>query len=245
MDENNPKNFLQLHFDELQKYAKPWAEENPDVPIVRIHLYRYRYTKTETIVQRKDPARRKVQYVVVFEIPGLDLELYRERHFLYSDDILEKLPWRDFMDKCDNVSDHFYPKSPFIYPMLELVYKESPQSDFHRNWIFIAVPSEGPLPKYVDDTVFWVLWKAKETADKTTSTKKLRPNQRHKITVREVAAELWEKDPDITIGGYNGMIFRDEINEVCEGNVYAEKTLRNWIKDLCPNRKPGRRSIKA
>ena len=40
------------------------------------------------------------------------------------------------------------------------------------------------------------------------------------------------------------MILRNEINEVTDSRVYAEKTLRNWLKDLCPNRKPGRRKKK-
>jgi hypothetical protein len=38
------------------------------------------------------------------------------------------------------------------------------------------------------------------------------------------------------------MIWKDKINEVFEGRVYKEKTIRNWIKDLCPDRSPGRRS---
>ena len=29
-----------------------------------------------------------------------------------------------------------------------------------------------------------------------------------------------------------------------EGKIYAEKTIRNWIKELCPNRSPGRRPNK-
>jgi hypothetical protein len=76
--------------------------------------------------------------------------------------------------------------------------------------------------------------------DKKTE-KKLRSNQIHKIKCREVAQKLWEEDPSITIAD---MIHKDNINEVFDGKVYAEKTIRNWIKDLCPNRSPGRRPKK-
>jgi hypothetical protein len=67
---------------------------------------------------------------------------------------------------------------------------------------------------------------------------KLRPNQRHKEACRAKAKEIWEVSPGITI---EDMIQHDEINEIFDGRVYGEKTIRNWIKDLCPNRKPGRR----
>ena len=68
--------------------------------------------------------------------------------------------------------------------------------------------------------------------------RKLRPVQKHKIECRKVAKRLWEEDPTITIAS---MIVGDELNKVCEPKVYSEETLRNWIKDLCPDRSPGRR----
>jgi hypothetical protein len=62
--------------------------------------------------------------------------------------------------------------------------------------------------------------------------------QRRKERTRAIAALLWEKNPNITIAD---MIQKDEITKFgCESKIYAEKTLRNWIKDLCPNRSPGR-----
>jgi hypothetical protein len=67
---------------------------------------------------------------------------------------------------------------------------------------------------------------------------KLRPNQRHRLQCRLVAEEIWKDNPDITIAD---MAQLDEINEVFEGKVYADKTIRIWINDLCPNRRPGRR----
>jgi hypothetical protein len=52
-----------------------------------------------------------------------------------------------------------------------------------------------------------------------------------------VAAKLWAQNPEITI---EDMIWKYEINLVGgESKNYAEKTLRNWIKDLCLNRSLG------
>jgi hypothetical protein len=67
---------------------------------------------------------------------------------------------------------------------------------------------------------------------------KLRPDQKHKLLVRTVAEAIWKEDPEITI---TEMVRRDEINLVCEGKSYTDKTIRKWIADLCPNRNPGRR----
>jgi hypothetical protein len=67
--------------------------------------------------------------------------------------------------------------------------------------------------------------------------RKLTPEQRHKIDSRTVAHKIWSESPEMTI---QDMIQRDEIANACGGKVYAEKTIRNWIKDLAPNRKPGR-----
>jgi hypothetical protein len=72
--------------------------------------------------------------------------------------------------------------------------------------------------------------------------RKLTPEQRHKIDSRAAAQKIWSESPEMTI---QDMIQRDEIANACEGVVYGEKTIRNWIKDLCPDRKPGRRKEKS
>jgi hypothetical protein len=73
--------------------------------------------------------------------------------------------------------------------------------------------------------------------------KKLRPSQRHRKACREVAARIWKKEeaegkPITTIAD---MILRDELTTACEGKIYVEKTMKRWIRDLCPDRTPGRR----
>ena len=62
--------------------------------------------------------------------------------------------------------------------------------------------------------------------------------------VREKAAEIWQDDPTITIAD---MFVNDKIGKIAvrkNGEIFAEKTIRNWINDLCPDRSPGRRPEK-
>jgi len=71
--------------------------------------------------------------------------------------------------------------------------------------------------------------------------KKLRPAQMHRLACRAVAEKIWKEDPNLTI---EEVINRKEISDAYQGAAYTNKTLRNWIKNLCPNRKPGRRKEK-
>ena len=87
------------------------------------------------------------------------------------------------------------------------------------------------------------IWQLKEkhlkkVIDCIKSKKTMRPSYNHKKTCRRVAKKIWEKDATITIAD---MCICDEISEACNGEIYPEPTLRKWIKDLCPNRNPGRR----
>jgi len=68
--------------------------------------------------------------------------------------------------------------------------------------------------------------------------KKLLPSQMHREKCREVAEKLWAEDPTLTIVD---MTYKDEINALFDGKSYVEKTIRKWIKDLNPDRSPGRR----
>jgi len=94
------------------------------------------------------------------------------------------------------------------------------------------VPEQEPVqPARVVDQVQEAVKERKKT-----------PEQRHKIGSRAAAQKIWSELPEMTI---QDMIQRDEIANACEGVVYGEKTIRNWINDLCPNRKPGRRKEKS
>ena len=71
--------------------------------------------------------------------------------------------------------------------------------------------------------------------------KSTRPSYRHRKASRQIAKDIWAKNPEITIAD---MIRDNEIANACDGKLYDEGVLRKWIKDLCPNRKPGRRPKK-
>ena len=58
---------------------------------------------------------------------------------------------------------------------------------------------------------------------------------------REIATRIWGRQPDFTIAA---MVNHSEIIHQArkpDGSSYSEITIRNWIRDLCPNPKPGRR----
>jgi hypothetical protein len=72
-----------------------------------------------------------------------------------------------------------------------------------------------------------------------------RPNKRAKIQekwneVKRVAKNLWNKDPSKTI---EEIAISDEVTTIL-GRNYEVKTIRKQIKDICPNRTPGRRPTK-
>jgi hypothetical protein len=63
----------------------------------------------------------------------------------------------------------------------------------------------------------------------------------HKEAVRKAAKKLWEEDNTRTIVD---IIDDDKINIIkkSDGTNYSEGTLRDWVKDLAPTNKPGRRN---
>lgn len=73
---------------------------------------------------------------------------------------------------------------------------------------------------------------------------KLRPSQKHREECRKIAKGFWDEEPSITI---SEIIQREEMvkaSKKSNDQLYLEKTVRNWIKDLCPNRARGRRPNK-
>ena len=75
--------------------------------------------------------------------------------------------------------------------------------------------------------------------NKSTKIRELKTTQRRKERCRAIAELLWKENQNITIAD---MICKDQITKIgCEETKYGEKVLRDWIKNLCPNRNPGRR----
>jgi hypothetical protein len=82
------------------------------------------------------------------------------------------------------------------------------------------------------------------SAQSETAGKKPRHNHHQKARCREIAKKLWDEDTTTTI---KDMIDHPEIIEFTKmknGSFYSDGTVREWIKDLCPNRNPGRRPKK-
>lgn len=72
-----------------------------------------------------------------------------------------------------------------------------------------------------------------------------RHSSKIKKKVRLLAEQLWDEDPSITIAD---MVVKDELSEIAlkkNNELYSEETLKGWIKDLAPNRSPGRRPKKG
>lgn len=146
-------------------------------------------------------------------------------HRLYLES-LNGAGWNGFeLPQDQDLSRHFILVLLNSYYRRDEVYERlSPEPE--------TVPDQGPVqPAKVADQV--------QVAVKS---RKLTPEQRHKIDSRAAALKLWSESPERTI---QDMIQRDEIAHACDGVVYGEKTIRNWINDLCPNRKPGRRKKKS
>ncbi len=58
---------------------------------------------------------------------------------------------------------------------------------------------------------------------------------------REIAKRIWDRQPDFSIAA---MIRHSEITRHArkpDGSAFSDMTIRNWIRDLCPAPKPGRR----
>jgi hypothetical protein len=99
---------------------------------------------------------------------------------------------------------------------------------------------------YLDKKIINYIFKYKEVIDIENEIDagkeiKLRLVQRHREECRQIAKSIWEQTPNLSIAE---MIRRDEIKKIRDEkkpNPYNEKTVRNWINDLCPVRKPGRR----
>ena len=101
---------------------------------------------------------------------------------------------------------------------------------------------EKPTPNL---ELFIELVSAKAGIEKKT-TKKTKANRgrwkaahEHREAARKLAKALWDKDDSLTIAD---MTRYDEINKAAPN--YAERTLRDWLKDLAPSNKPGCRRKK-
>jgi hypothetical protein len=128
------------------------------------------------------------------------------------------------------------------------------------SWIEFALPEDGDLAaqflRTLENSYFekdkadeFLSAETKSTQSEFAEDGYIKPKrERHdqicKRKCRELAKRVWTKNPKLTI---TEITKRDEIIDIsktAKGDLYAEKTVHDWIKDLCPNRAPGRRPTK-
>lgn len=127
-------------------------------------------------------------------------------------------------------------------PGFEDIYKEGGFYNWRKEWCIKVIGDSDILPDESYGNNYWVLF-IRPTEDNQNKKRKPSPSSTAKKIVREIAKDLWKKEPDITKAD---MAMRDEITIACTniGREYAVSTIEKWIKDLNPNRKPGRRKQK-
>lgn len=69
----------------------------------------------------------------------------------------------------------------------------------------------------------------------------LTQDQISNLKARIAAKRLWDYEPKTTITDMCRFIDIHEAAKKPDGTYYSVRTVREWIKDLCPDRSPGRR----
>lgn len=245
---NNKLHYPELNLDQLKIYAQEWAEELKGKTLERISLYELNIkTRMRNHFKSKADGKRLLPlFALVFEFS--DLNHIRESITiergnpcnLHSIDLRAGAygPIKEYLD-----IEFFRDKEYLLDETFKRrVYSQLAPEKYQSEWCLVPKKSGTELPdppyKYTTSNV---LYEKKSIVDHRKSKRKLRPNQKHRIACIKIAKELWGKDRSITIAD---MAFRDEFIKACDGKTYTENTIRNWIKDECPNRRPGRRPKK-
>ena len=69
---------------------------------------------------------------------------------------------------------------------------------------------------------------------------RLTRSQRCKLNCRKIARRLWEQDPLLSVTAMTSQPEIIENSRKQNGVPFSERTVRNWISCLCPNRRLGR-----
>ena len=146
-----------------------------------------------------------------------------------------KHPYASTLDFVLNMKNEFQPG-------FEEIYKDGSHYDWRREWHIKVISDSDNLPDESYGKHHWVLF-LRSAENNQKKKRKPSPGSEAKKKVREIAEDFWRKEPDITKAD---MAMRDEITIACTniGREYAVSTIEKWIKDLNPNRKPGRRKQK-
>ena len=132
---------------------------------------------------------------------------------------------------------------PSFLDDLSSFYKDKPPQDPFSHWMLCNIEQGDEIPsEFVIGDTKLSLYARKGVKSKPET--KLTHRDKQKAKCREISAKLWKDGPAITIAD---MINKAEIQRYSykkNGMIYMENTIRNWIKDLCPDRSPGRRPKK-
>ncbi len=191
------------------------------------------------------------------ELPEIEVRRLDLAHFLFMQDL--PLPAPDVKDKTiwfhgQDASTEFYSLNSDPYgsvdeELWDLLMEKKELEEQKLTWTGLNAdkPSEKKIQEEKLEEIDRKLEKINAKIDAGSSgngqiePKKLLPCQRHRKAVQDIAEKIWSKEPDLTIVD---MSKRSEIIHACEKKIYSERTLRKWMKELCPNRNPGRRPKK-
>jgi hypothetical protein len=155
-------------------------------------------------------------------------------HFPFTDFIVDLWPYSPAYHSPYRLQIHkdLHVTGRFQHPPL-------PMDDNHTWECCHTIKWPGDIYGSLDEVLFRVCdIVAFEKANPKKKTHRL--SNQHKAAVRDIAGKLWNDDPGMTI---EAAISHDAVNSACGNASYNEATIRRWIKDLCPNRKPGRRPV--
>ncbi len=220
---NSPRYFPELRLDPLKRYATRWVKQFPRLDIRTILLYHY-FSRHASRFPHIFGGIPSIKYVVILEVAPSN-----------ADGFLESYEELQAATGHNQVHDEFHLRR-FIDAAFTEVYHRAPEYDLRRDWFFIPRRLEEEPPSFiVTEEPHWVLYqrRPKRRADGGEFSER----DLDRTQCRAVAEQLWERNPGLTI---TAVINSAEIRQIVRKN-YIDKTLRNWIKDLCPNRKPGRR----
>jgi hypothetical protein len=254
--------FGELNLETLKKLARGWAEKYPVMKKVTLYRGRerqsFKYALIVTVPDEDQEGfdffvkkneilkeRQKLERMEPRNITEIEL---KSRLIKKKDKALETLDltdaegkaqfkrfreWTSGGENCAHVVEDL--KDAYEPPL------EKDDERFKHEWAWFKEPENAPLNEFVISESRCILYERKEGKrinEVEFHGKKLRPSQRHKMECRKVAERLWKENPKMTIAD---ICHHNDINRIFDGKVYAEKTIRNWIKDLCPNRRAGRR----
>ena len=88
----------------------------------------------------------------------------------------------------------------------------------------------------------FINWRlSKALRDPFTLTLELSQDQLSRFRARTIARKIWKWKPKTTITTMSTHMAVQEVSRRLNGTYYSSRTIREWIKDLCPDRSPGRR----